>query len=121
MSQLGELAIFDSKFKAQNAVVVAISVDDPATSAKLLKKLEDRNTKLPFPLLSDSSRQLITDLGLVDHKKNIALPAILILDSELRVAWKYVGETIIDRPTPVELVKVLTHMRSEKIKSSMMK
>ena len=47
-----------------------------------------------------------------DREHDIALPAILILDADGRIVWKYVGESITDRPEEDAVLKALDELGS---------
>lgn len=84
--------------------VLAVSVDPPATSAKLA--LEQR---LGFPILSDVRRELVGQLGLLHEGgapdgSDIAVPASFLLDRDRHVVWRHVAARIPDRPDPRELL-----------------
>lgn len=65
------------EFKKAGAEVVALSVDPPERSAALRSDLQ-----LPFPILSDRSRKVITEWGLLNarEKGGIAIPATILID-----------------------------------------
>jgi peroxiredoxin len=67
---------------------VAISVDPPATSADLAKKLG-----ITFPLLSDTSRATIRAFGVEDGENGISWPAIFIVDKKGKIDWRSLAQT----------------------------
>jgi peroxiredoxin len=69
-------------FQAAGAEVAAVSVDLPADSEALRRELS-----LPFPLLCDPNRQLITAWNLLNAREmgGIARPAVIVVDRERRV------------------------------------
>jgi peroxiredoxin len=87
--------------------LAAISVDAPEDSAALAAKLAEDGGPLGFPLLCDPTRAAAKAFGVYDSEHDIALPAILILGRDRRVAWKYVGESVFDRPAEKDVVAAL--------------
>jgi peroxiredoxin len=81
---------------------VAISVDPPATSAELAKKLG-----LTFPLLSDESRATIRAFGLEDAENGISWPAIFVVDAAGRIAWRSLAQTYKIRAMPGQVLGAL--------------
>jgi hypothetical protein len=45
-----------------------------------------------------------------DAAHDIAIPSVLILDRQGKVAWKYIGESFIDRPEEEDLVTALKRL-----------
>ena len=89
-------------------------MDAPPDSRAVVKR-----TGLPFDILDDQDRSVLSDLGLV-HKgggpagSDIALPSIMLVDSERRILWQYRSARIQDRLSPEE---VLDHVRRSVVKS----
>jgi peroxiredoxin len=84
---------------------VAVSVDEPPDTAALLDRLAGEGTPLAFPLLCDPSRAAVKAFGVHDRDHDIALPAIVLLDAQGRVAWRHAGTSIFDRPDEDELAR----------------
>ena len=85
------------------ASILAVSADD-LTAAEGAAHQWDA----PFPILSDSGRDAITDYGVLTDR-NIARPSTFIIDKEGVIRWKYVGSTG-DRPdsgTVLEQLKAI--------------
>jgi peroxiredoxin len=80
----------DHDFAAVGAQVVALSVDEPARAEAMRAQL-----KLPFPVLCDCERQVITDWGLLNaqEKGGIAYPAVFILDRDRTVRYRSLDRT----------------------------
>ncbi|MGH7739074.1 MAG: peroxiredoxin family protein, partial [bacterium] len=91
------------KFTALHAALVGISVDSVEASAAF-----NREWQFPFPLLDDAQLRLIDAFG-TRHPKghdglDISRPAVVIVDSNGIVRFKYVGRNPIDRPTDDEIL-----------------
>ncbi len=74
---------------------MSISVDSVGQNAAMVGKLD-----LPFPLLADPDRsQAIEPLGVVDRvdERNLALPAVILIDREGNEAFRFVSRDYADR------------------------
>jgi peroxiredoxin len=73
-----------ASFKEHDTEVAAISVDPPATSGSMR-----RNLGIEFPVLSDTTREVITKWGVLNsaEKSGIAIPSTFLIDRGLRVQF----------------------------------
>ncbi len=95
-----------TEFDTRNTEILGISVDTREDSAKIATKLG-----LTYPILSDPDFQAIDAFG-VRHKegmmgKDIARPAVFILNPEGRVAWSNLTDNWRVRVTPEVLIEAL--------------
>ncbi|PSM31347.1 hypothetical protein BVG81_005870 [Haliangium sp. UPWRP_2] len=74
----------DRDFTALGVQLVALSVDDPTRAEAMRAQL-----KLPFPVLCDCERKVITEWGLLNAKEKggIAYPAVFVLDRDRTVRF----------------------------------
>lgn len=93
MEQLGELQDVQAEIEAQGFRVIAVSSDPAEDTAEWLAF-----ARLPFPLLADPGCEVIRQFGVYDRLHDMALPSVLLIDPDGRVAWKHVGTDITDRP-----------------------
>jgi peroxiredoxin len=84
------------------ARTAAISVDPPATSVELAKKLG-----VTFPLLSDESRATIRAFGVEDVENGISWPAIFVVDKQGRIVWRSLAQTYKIRAMPGQILDAL--------------
>lgn len=89
-------------FRSHGAELVAVSVDPPATSAELAKKLG-----VTFPLLSDESRATIRAFGVEDVENGISWPAIFVIDKQGRIVWRSLTQTYKVRAMPGQILESL--------------
>lgn len=80
--------------------LIAVSVDSPTTNRRVVAA-----NRLPFPILSDESRAVVRQLGLLHAKgapdgSDVAIPAQFLIDRTGRVVWEHVAQRIVDRPEP---------------------
>lgn len=92
----------------RGATLWAISVD-PVSEAKAMKE----RYKLGFELLSDPDMSTVKAYGVAMKGRDIAVPAIFIIDKQQRVRFAYVGTTIDDRPDPEELLTWLAQVAEQ--------
>jgi len=85
--QLASLAADYDKFRAVDAEIIAISVDNKDKSRELVDKL-----KLPFPVLSDTEHRVIDAYDLFNPDGKIAKPAVLVIDKKGVVRWTFFDE-----------------------------
>ena len=97
-----------AEIAAAGGVLAAISVDRPETSQALARRLAADGGPLGFPLLSDPTRATIKAYGLHDAAHDIALPAVLVLGPDGRIAWKHAGEGVTDRPPEDDVIAALS-------------
>ncbi|PRQ08179.1 AhpC/TSA family protein [Enhygromyxa salina] len=89
--------------------MVAIVVDDPATNAALIERLN-----LDFTILSDADLATIRAWGVEHEGKDIALPATLVVDRSGKIAWAYVGDNPRYRPVVDTVLEVLTALEHDR-------
>ena len=53
---------------------------------------------LPFPLLADTDGAVIKRYGVWHEARDMARPAIFVIDSGGRIRYRYVGQDFADRP-----------------------
>ena len=109
--QLTDYADIYSRFKPLGAQLVAVSVDDPATSRKLADEL-----KIEFPLLSDTDFQLAENYGVYksddeEGPQPHGEPAIFIIDVDGKIAYSQIQTGPKGSANPAELALVLLYMR----------
>jgi len=98
------------EFSARNTEILAISTDPPEDSAKIATKLG-----LSYPILSDPDLKAIDAFG-VRHKegmmgKDIARPAVFILNTQGQVAWSDLTDNWRVRVTPEALIEALESLK----------
>lgn len=81
---------------------MGISADTKEESLKFAKKL-----KIPFPLLSDPGMHVMSAYGVGDAKRDIAVPAVFMVNRDGTVIWRYIGESIVDTSTAKDLLEVI--------------
>ena len=79
-----------AEFTAAGARIAALSVDDPARAGAMRSELA-----LPFPVLCDTDRAVITAWGLLNTREHggIAYPAVFVLDRDRVVRHRSLDRT----------------------------
>ena len=90
------------EIRAAGASVAAVSVDPPAKSETLRRKL-----RLPFPIFCDAERRVIQDWDIYNREKGgIAKPAVFIIGRDRVVRFSSVDQ-VATRLPPSEIVRIL--------------
>jgi len=102
--ELRGLGAINDELSDLNVSMAAISVDSPADSRGVVDRLQ-----LPFPILADESRELITTLGLVHQAggpggSDISIPTLLLVDQSEQVLWSYAADRIQHRLSPEQVL-----------------
>ena len=88
------------EFIERNVSLAAISTDDTADVLKMVEL-----TGAEFAILSDKDAEVAKDYGVYNLLNDgVATPSAVIVSPEGNIEWKYVGESISDRPTPDEIL-----------------
>lgn len=90
-----------------SGTLLAISVDTVAQNRRVATK-----NQIDFPILSDAGREVVWEYGLLHQGagpggSDIALPAMVLIDCNGRVVWRYVSKRVQERPSAEALLKVV--------------
>ena len=93
-------------FMSAGAELVALSVDPPERSAAVARQLS-----LPFPILSDTRRKVISAWGVLNAKERggIAVPSVFVIDRDLRLKMLWIEKTS-QRVSPEEVLQFVRTM-----------
>jgi len=84
------------EFLKRNVSLAAISTDNTADALEMMEL-----TGAEFPILSDKGAEVAKDYGVYNLLNDtLATPSAIIVSPEGYIEWKYVGESVSDRPTP---------------------
>jgi glutaredoxin-dependent peroxiredoxin len=102
------------KFTDAHAAFAAVSVDTVEDSARF-----NGQWRFPFPLLSDTEFKLIDAYGLRDttephNGQDISHVAVVIIDPQRIVRYKYVGKEPKDRPSNDDILYVIQQLQAGK-------
>jgi len=96
-----------SKFKGLNAQVIGGSVDSKFSHQAWLKDLGD----LGFPLISDITKQISRDYGVLIEDKGISLRGTFIIDPEGILQYININNTDIGRSVD-EVIRILSALQT---------
>ncbi len=86
-------AIYD-EFKKYNGELVAISMDNREDTSNLIRELG-----LSYHVLPDPTGKVVKKYDVYNLLGDgVATPSVFIVSGEKSVNWKYIGESISDRP-----------------------
>jgi len=88
---------------------VGISADTQKDHANLVARY-----RLAYPMLSDPGVKTAFAYGVAMDGRDIAIPSLFVLDRNGTVVWRYVGETMADRPHSARITEVLTELRKKR-------
>jgi peroxiredoxin len=83
------------QLRERGATLLGISVDEAAESQMLRA-----SQHLEFPLLTDEAGAVASAYGVLMAREEIAIPSVFVIAPAGTIAWRHVGETVPDRPTP---------------------
>ena len=69
---------------------------------------------LPFPMLSDTRRDLCEQLGIIDPQRGVAQRATFVVDPDSVIRFVYVTEVAVGR-NPEEVLRVLDALQTEQL------
>ena len=100
LSELVELGPVAAELKRRGGQLLAISVDPPEESRRVVE-----GRKLPFRILSDSDRKVIQSYGLVHarggvHGEDIAIPAQILIGRDGKIVNRHISARVQDRLDP---------------------
>ncbi len=101
-AQLAEIQAHLDDFTKKDAVLAAVSVDGPDTSAHLADGLG-----LTFPLVSDPGHKMIAAFGVFDGQTEIAWPSVFIVDSDASIDWRWVADDFKERIATLDVIGAL--------------
>lgn len=115
-TQVARLIANYEAIKKQNAQVVVVypvqsPADTPRSDEFTQKVLSMTSTvkEIPFPILLDLELKGVDLLGI---RKDLSKPATYILDTDGRIQFAYVGNTLSDRPSVQALIEQLERINS---------
>ncbi len=104
--QLGELQNQLDRFNRRNSSIVAISVDSPADSLAMIKRLG-----LTFALASDPEQKVVKAFGVQNpDTRELALHAVYIVDPAGKIFYRKVARR---RPVSAELIDAIDAQRGQ--------
>ncbi len=112
-TEIAEFGKLNQAFLDADAQVLGGSVD--SEFVHLAWKKHDKNLHdLPIPMLSDITRQLSQDLGILDRDSGVAKRATFIVDPQNIIRFVMVTEDKVGR-NPKEVLRVLDALQTDEL------
>ena len=105
--------LLDKQFRDRDAQLYGVSTDSEFVHLAWRKSHEDLRN-LPFPMLSDLKRELVTALGVLDPEAGVAQRATFIVDPQGIVRFVYVTDLSVGR-SPEEVLRVLDALQTDEL------
>ena len=90
IEQLNAFAPATKDFAAQGVAILAIGTDTPANIGQTLVKSK-LETGFPFPILSDSTKEVFKAYRAYDDFEKMALHGTFLIDKKGDVLWQDIG------------------------------
>ena len=105
-TQLVKLAKAHDEFRRHGATLVAISVDPKEDSIDLARELG-----IHFPLLTDPQLDIANAYGVVQEGRDLAVPAVFVIDSRQQIRWRAVAWHLANRPSTADITAAVDDAR----------
>lgn len=102
-TELTQFREHKSSFDAANAAVVACSVDSVHSHKRWLR---DDLGNLGFPLLSDLTKRIARDYGVLFEDRGVATRGVFLIDPEQKIQYMAIHNTAVGRDAK-EILRVL--------------
>jgi peroxiredoxin (alkyl hydroperoxide reductase subunit C) len=112
-TEIAAFGTLNSEFDDRDADVLGVSTDSEFVHLAWRRDREELRD-LPFPMLSDLKRELVTALGIVDAAEGIAQRATYIVDPDGIIRFVYVTDLNVGR-NPEEVLRVLDALQTDEL------
>jgi alkyl hydroperoxide reductase subunit AhpC len=100
-------------FAERDAVIYGVSIDSEYVHLAWRRQHPDLKT-LPFPMLADVKRELVSAFGVADRNEGVALRATFIVDPQGVIRFASVNDLSVGRNTD-EVLRVLDALQSDEL------
>ena len=111
-----EIAAFgklEKEFRARDAQLLGVSTDSEYVHLAWRREKAELQA-LPFPMLSDITRELAGALGILDPEAGVAQRATFIVDPQGVIRFVYVTDLNVGR-SPEEVLRVLDALQTDEL------
>ncbi len=91
-----------AEFDKEGVKLAGVSVDPIDVSQDLATRL-----KLGYPILADEGGAMSQAYGVWHADRKIALPAVIVIDKDGVVRWRFVSPSIGERPREEDVLEVV--------------
>jgi peroxiredoxin (alkyl hydroperoxide reductase subunit C) len=104
-TEIAGFAALNQEFEDRGAQILGVSIDSEFVHWAW-REHHPQLKNLPFPMLSDIKRELVTALGILDPHAGVAQRAAFIVDPENVIRFVYVTDLSVGRD-PKEVLRIL--------------
>ena len=112
-TEIAGFAKLDKEFRARDAQLLGASIDTEYVHLAWRQQREELRS-LPFPMLSDTKRELSSALGILDEEAGVAQRATFIVDPQGIIRFVYVTDLNVGR-SPEEVLRVLDALQTDEL------
>jgi peroxiredoxin (alkyl hydroperoxide reductase subunit C) len=112
-TEIAEFARQDKEFRDRDAQVLGLSTDTHYVHLAWRKQHPDL-AKVPFPMLADTKRELVSALGVLHKKEGVALRATFIVDPDGVIRWASVNDLSVGRNV-AEVLRTLDALQTDEL------
>ncbi len=112
-TEIAEFGRLNQAFLERDAQVFGVSTDSEFVHLAW-KQQKDELRDLPFPMLSDITRELSSALGIMDANKGVAQRATFIVDPQGVIRFVMVTDLNVGR-NPKEVLRVLDALQTDEL------
>lgn len=112
-TEIAAFADLNDEFQDRDTQLLAASTDTEFTHWAWRKHQEELRD-LPFPMLSDTKRELSTALGILDKNEGVSQRATFIIDPDGIVRFSMVTDLNVGR-NPKEVLRVLDALQTDEL------
>ncbi len=112
-TEIEGFAKLDKDFKERDAQLLGGSTDSEFVHLAWRKDKKELND-LPFPMLADVKRELVSALGVLDEKEGVAQRAVFIVDPQGVIRFVMVTDLNVGR-NPQEVLRILDALQTDEL------
>lgn len=112
-TEISEFGKLNQAFLDRDTQLLGVSTDSEFVHLAW-KQNKDELRDLPFPMLSDITRELSMQLGILDHKEGVAKRAVFIIDPDNIIRFSMVTDLKVGR-NPQEVLRVLDALQTDEL------
>jgi lipoyl-dependent peroxiredoxin subunit C len=112
-TEISGFGALNQQFQDRDCQILTASTDSEFVHLAWRRDHKDLN-KLPFPMLSDIKRELVSELGIIDREGGVAQRATFLVDPNGIIRFVYVTDGSVGR-SPQEVLRVLDALQTDEL------
>ena len=112
-TEITGFAQMNQQFLDRDCQILTGSIDSEFVHHAWRTHHKDLN-RLPFPMLSDIRRELVSELGILDKNEGVAQRATFLVDPQGVIRFVYVTDLSVGR-NPAEVLRVLDALHTDEL------